>query len=78
MTDIRVPDGIEGGEDEIVLSAWYYDDGGAVSEGATVCEVMVAKAQIEISAPATGTLRISTPVETVVKLGQVIGYIEAP
>lgn len=78
MTEIRVPDGIEGGDDEIVLSAWYHDDGAAVSEGTTVCEVMIAKAQVEISAPASGMLRISASVETVVKVGQVIGHIETP
>lgn len=40
-------------------------------------EVTVEKAQLEITAPAAGRLRILAQPETIIRLGDVIGRIEA-
>jgi len=76
MTDITVPEGLWGSDDEGVIFAWIYADGARVEAGKLVAELTVEKAQLELLAPASGTLRILAPAETVVRKGTVIGKIE--
>ena len=47
-----------------------------VEEGALVAEIMTAKVQYEINAPASGTLRIKEEADAVVPKGAVIGSVE--
>lgn len=76
MTDITVPEDLWDGEDEGVIFAWIYADGALVERGKLVAELTVEKAQLELTAPASGRLRILAPAETLVRKGTVIGTIE--
>jgi pyruvate/2-oxoglutarate dehydrogenase complex dihydrolipoamide acyltransferase (E2) component len=76
MTDIVVPPDLWEGDDEGVLLTWVYADGALVERGKLITELMVEKAQLELSAPASGRLRILAQPESVIRKGQVIGRIE--
>lgn len=62
--------------EEAVVTAWLYDDGDSVEEGAAIAEIMIEKAQMEFPAPASGILRIRVPVERAVTAGDVIATID--
>jgi len=74
--EVRVP---EVGESvtEGLLASWSVKDGSAVIEGQALCELETDKTTIDITAPATGTLRIAVPEGTDVKINQVVGKIDA-
>lgn len=74
--EVRVP---EVGESitEGLLANWSVKDGSAVIEGQALCELETDKTTIDITAPATGTLRIAVPEGTDVKINQVVGKIDA-
>lgn len=74
--EVRVPVDLWEEDEDGALSTWFYGDDDQVSEGAVVCEVMVAKVQLEILAPTSGTVRIVAPVESVVRPGDLIARIE--
>ncbi|WP_414901802.1 biotin/lipoyl-containing protein [Sphingomonas flavalba] len=75
--DIIVPEGVgEDADDEIVLAAWYFEDGEAVSAEADICQLMVSKVSFDVMAPAAGRLRHVAAVEDIVTTGQVIARIE--
>lgn len=76
MTDITVPEDLWDTQDEGVIFAWIYADGALVEEGRLIAELTVEKAQLELTAPASGRLRILVPAETVVRKGTLIGRIE--
>jgi pyruvate/2-oxoglutarate dehydrogenase complex dihydrolipoamide acyltransferase (E2) component len=76
MIDITVPADLADGSDDIVLLTWIYPDGAVVEQGALIAELMIAKAQLELVAPASGRLRILAPVDSVIRTDQVIGRIE--
>lgn len=73
--DIRIPDDLYDGDEESVITAWLASDGGQIRQGALVAEIMTAKVQHEISAPASGTLTILKQQDEVVTKGTVIGQI---
>jgi len=62
-------------EGEAVLGRWYYGDGDHVESGAVVCEVMISKAAIEVTAPISGRLFIVTAVEQPVTRGMKLGVL---
>ena len=64
----KVPEGI--------VANWFIRDGNAVEAGATIAELMVEKTTYEISAPASGRLRILVPKDGVVRPGSIVGRIE--
>lgn len=74
-TDIIIPSDLWDGDEESVITAWLASDGAKVSEGALIAEIMTAKVQHEINAPASGTLSIAKPMDEVVAKGDVIGSI---
>jgi len=74
-TDIIIPEDLYDGDEESVITAWLASDGATVKEGALIAEVMTAKVQHEIAAPASGTLSILHPQDDVVAKGGVIGRI---
>lgn len=74
-TDIIIPDDLYDGDEESVITAWLASEGASVREGALIAEIMTAKVQHEITAPASGTLAILQPQDAVVTKGAVIGRI---
>ncbi|BBU59414.1 hypothetical protein KU6B_56790 (plasmid) [Mameliella alba] len=73
--EIIIPSDLWEGDEESVITAWLADDGAQVKEGALIAEIMTAKVQHEISAPASGTLSIAKDQDTIVAKGDVIGSI---
>ena len=76
MTDIVVPNDLWDTEDEGVLFMWLYPNGSVVEQGKLIAELTVEKAQLELTAPASGRLRILVPPETIIRKGQVLGTID--
>lgn len=74
-TDIIIPSNLWDGDEESVITAWLASEGAQVTEGALIAEIMTAKVQHEITAPASGTLHITKDQDEVVGKGDVIGAI---
>lgn len=74
-TDIRIPEDLYEGDEDSVITAWLASDGATVRQGALIAEIMTAKVQNEVTAPASGTLRILKQQDEVVAKGTVIGQI---
>ncbi len=74
-TDIIIPSDLWDGDEESVITAWLASDGVRVSEGALIAEIMTAKVQHEITAPASGVLSIAKAMDEIVAKGDVIGLI---
>jgi len=63
----------------VVLLEWLLPDGGAVEKGMAVLSVETEKAQVEIVAPATGTLFVTILAgDEEVLVGTEVGHIEGP
>lgn len=75
-TDIVIPSDLWEEDEETVITGWLVDDGSTVEEGALIAEIMTAKVQYEILAPASGVVRITEEADAVVAKGAVIGSIE--
>lgn len=73
--DIIIPEDLYDGDEESVITAWLASDGASVRDGALIAEVMTAKVQHEITAPASGILTILRQQDDVVSKGSVIGSI---
>jgi len=74
-TPITIGSDMWDGEDEGVLNTWLYANGAQVNEGDIVAEIMVEKVEMEVLAPASGTLTIVAEPESVIAKGSVIGSI---
>lgn len=74
--DIVIPSDLWEEDEECVITGWLVDDGASVEEGALIAEIMTAKVQYEIHAPASGTLKIRAEADAVVAKGAVIGTVE--
>jgi pyruvate/2-oxoglutarate dehydrogenase complex dihydrolipoamide acyltransferase (E2) component len=74
--DIVVPQEMWGESLEGVVVTWIYQNGATVSAGQPIAEIMVEKAQLEITAPASGRLTILAVPETVIGRDQVVGRID--
>jgi pyruvate/2-oxoglutarate dehydrogenase complex dihydrolipoamide acyltransferase (E2) component len=75
MTAVKIPTDLWEEDTEAVITTWLVGDGGQVSEGQLIAEIMVEKVQHEVRAPASGTIKISQPAEAVVAKGAEIGTI---
>ncbi len=75
-TPITIGDDLWDGDDEGVVNTWLYADGANIKEGDVIAEIMVEKVEMEIEAPASGTLKIVAEAEAVIAKGSVIGHIE--
>ena len=75
-TDIIIPQDLYEEDEEAAITSWLVSDGAAVKAGALIAEIMTAKVQYEIVAPASGTVKILKEVDAVVAKGDVIGSIE--
>ena len=77
MTDIPLPQlSAKEADAEGVVSTWFVADGDQVTEGQLVGEVMVDKVSGEVTAPATGRIRLLCAEEEVRRQGQPIARIE--
>ncbi len=74
-TNIIIAADLWEGDDEFVITAWLASDGATVTEGALIAEIMTAKVQYEVTAPATGILSIAKAQDEVAAKGDVIGSI---
>jgi len=73
--DITVP-GVGESITEGLLAAWSVPDGSTVIEGQAIFELETDKTTIDVTAPATGTLKITVPEGTDVVIEQVVGVID--
>jgi pyruvate/2-oxoglutarate dehydrogenase complex dihydrolipoamide acyltransferase (E2) component len=55
---------------------WLYEDGDVVGEGSVIAELVVEKVDVDLPAPASGTLRLLVPHEAEVAQGARIALIE--
>ena len=74
-TAVTIPANLWEEDSEAVITTWLVSDGGTVSEGQLIAEIMVEKVQHEIRAPASGAIKISQPAEAVVAKGATIASI---
>lgn len=72
---VNIPTDLWEEDAEAVITNWLVPDGGDVSEGQLIAEIMVEKVQHEIHAPASGKISISQPAEAVVAKGSEIATI---
>ena len=75
-TEIKIPEDLWEEDEEAVITSWLVNDGAMVETGALIAEIMTAKVQYEIEAPASGTIKIESEVDDVVAKGAVIGSID--
>lgn len=75
-TDIVIPSDLWEEDEDCVITAWLVDDGASVEKDALIAEIMTAKVQYEIHAPAAGKVTITEEADAVVAKGAVIGTIE--
>jgi pyruvate/2-oxoglutarate dehydrogenase complex dihydrolipoamide acyltransferase (E2) component len=75
LIDLVIPEDLWDDDREGVIVTWLYQDGASVERGKVVVELMVEKAQMELSAPASGRLTILAAADAIVHRGQVIGRI---
>jgi len=58
-----------------VITVWFVNSGEHIIKNALMVEIMAAKVQYEMVAPASGVLNIVSGVDAVVRKGDVIGSI---
>jgi len=75
MSNVIIPANLWEEDLEGAVSIWFFEEGDNVSEGDTLCEIMVEKSTFEVEAPAAGVLRILVQVEVPVKKGDAIAHI---
>jgi len=73
--DVRIPEDLYEGDEDSVITAWLASDGARVKQGTLIAEIMTAKVQHEMIAPASGILKILKQQDEVVTKGTVIGQI---
>lgn len=73
--DVMIPDTLWDGDEQSVITTWLASNGAHVGKGALIAEIMTAKVQHEIIAPASGVLTILKEQDAVVSKGDVIGRI---
>lgn len=77
MTDVPFPEVSQQNPDaEGVLATWFVADGDRVAEGDLIAEVAVDKVDMEVPAPAAGTIRLLTEEGAVVRQGTPVARIE--
>lgn len=74
-SDIVIAGDMWDGDEQAVVTNWFASDGATVTEGMLLAEIMVAKIQHEVRAPADGVLTIVSKVDDIVSKGDVIGRI---
>lgn len=75
--DIRISDDVLDDDAEAVITVWFVNSGEQIVKGTLMVEIMAAKVQYEMVAPASGVLNIVAGVDAVVRKGDIIGSIVA-
>lgn len=75
--DVIVPNDLWEEDEDAVVMAWFTASKALVRKGDLIAEIMVAKTQHEIVAPADGVITILKDIDEVVSKGTVIGSIES-
>ena len=73
--DIRISDDVLADDAEAVITVWFVNSGEQIVKGALMVEIMAAKVQYEMAAPASSVLNIVAGVDAVVRKGDIIGCI---
>lgn len=76
-TEVIIPIDLWEDDEEGVITSWLVSDGSQVKADALLVEVMVAKAQFEITAPASGVISIRKAEDEMVSKGDTIAVISA-
>jgi pyruvate/2-oxoglutarate dehydrogenase complex dihydrolipoamide acyltransferase (E2) component len=77
VTDVPFPEvSQKDPEAEGVLATWFVADGDQVAEGNLIAEVAVDKVDMEIPAPAAGTIHLLATEGDVIKQGTIVARIE--
>lgn len=77
MTEVPFPEVSQQNPDaEGVLATWFVADGDPVAEGGLIAEVAVDKVDMEIAAPAAGTIRLLVKEGDVIRQGTPVARIE--
>jgi pyruvate/2-oxoglutarate dehydrogenase complex dihydrolipoamide acyltransferase (E2) component len=67
----------EADAEEAVVLTWYATEGRAVSEGQRVCEIQVEKVDVDVLAPADGTLaEVARDADDAFERGDVLAWID--
>ncbi len=67
----------EADAEEAVVLTWYASEGRAVSEGERVCEIQVEKVDVDVLAPAEGTLaEVVRGEDDAFERGDVLAWLE--
>lgn len=74
-SDIVIAGDLWDGDEQAVVTNWFASDGATVTQGMLLAEIMVAKTQFEVRAPADGVLTIVRNVDDIVSKGDVVGRI---
>ncbi|MGY4688085.1 dihydrolipoyllysine succinyltransferase [Petrotoga mexicana DSM 14811] len=74
--EIKVPKISEEGKSGVIIR-WYRNEGDQVKEGEEICEVMIEKTTLRITAPSSGTLKIVKKDNDEIEEEEVIGFIES-
>jgi len=75
VTNIVIPSDLWEEDLQAVITTWLVDDGATVGKGDLIAEIMTAKVQNEIHAPAAGKVHIVQKADAVVSKGDVIGWV---
>lgn len=75
MTDVTIPSGLWDEDREAAISAWLYDDGDVVAEGAVIAEIMVEKTSHDLVAPVAGRLERLVEPEQPLAAGQIVARL---
>lgn len=77
MTDVPFPEvSQQDPTAEGVLATWFVTDGDRVAEGALIAEVAVDKVDMEVPAPAAGTIHLLVAEGDILKQGTIMARIE--
>jgi len=74
-SDIIIANDMWDGDEQAVVTNWFASDGATVTKDMLLAEIMVAKIQYEVRAPADGVLTIVSKVDDIVSKGDVVGRI---
>lgn len=74
-TDVVVPSDLWEEDSDAVITSWLASDGGEVSKGDVIAELMVEKIQYELVAPASGAIKIIKDVDEVVAKSERIATV---
>jgi pyruvate/2-oxoglutarate dehydrogenase complex dihydrolipoamide acyltransferase (E2) component len=66
------------GDEEMRVSCWLVDLGDEIGEGDRIVEILIDGVTFDLAAEQSGTLtRIEKPLDSVVRTGDTLGWIEA-